>query len=130
MSDTSTRVKLRWEETVIRTVEAEVDIDAVPDSLIEHGDDVTWWIVEGDVDDREAIDFLGDLHNDPGTIVSDGETETRVMLDDCEVVPPIMVAAAPLPAIGVTIAEDDYLGDLADRAEWRAEMKEGEHDVE
>lgn len=127
MSDTSAIVKIRWEETVVRICEAEVPVDQLPDSLIEtDGDD--WSIAEGDVDDREVERFLDDLHGTPGTTVSDGEVESYVMLDDHELIAPIMVAAAPLPALGVTIAEDDYLGDLADRAEWRAEMREGEPD--
>lgn len=124
MNDTSATVKIRWTETVVRTLEAEVPVDQIPDSLIIVDED-NWSIETGDVDSYEGNDFLEAL-DDAGSAEEVGlMVENRCIEDDVDVIPPVMVAAPPVPAAEVMIAEDDYVGDLAERAEWRAELREG-----
>lgn len=127
MSDTAATIRLRWEEKIVRVCEAEVAVDQLPDSMIEEGEDGTWSLITGAVEHVETSDFLEGLDIEGRAIECSLTAETRIVLDS-EPIAPIMVAAAPVPALGVTVAEDDYLGDLADRAEWRAELREGTPD--
>lgn len=123
INDTSATIKLRWSETIVRSLEADVPVDQLPDQLIEVDGD-SWSIVEGDVDSYVVNDFL-DALDMAGSAIENGVAVENRYIEDSEVIPPIMVAAPPVSATLVMVAEDDYLGDLAERAEWREELREG-----
>lgn len=124
MNDTATTVKLRWEVRTVTVYEAEVPVDQIPESLLwEDGD--SWGIEEGDVDSASGADFLEGLDIAGSAIEQSLQVEGYTILDDVETIPPIMVVAAPVAAVDVSVLLDDEpMADPEDHAEWLRELRE------
>lgn len=107
MNDTSATVKIRWSETIVRTVEAEVPVDQIPDSLIEVDED-TWTVVTGDVEGYAANDFLEALDMAGSATEVGTAVENRYIEEDVALIPPIMIAAPPVAAVEASHRFDEY----------------------
>lgn len=100
-------IKLRWNNTVSVTHEATVDVDNLPDDLIEHLDGNEWTIAAGDVDSHEVKDFLENLET-PVAVVS-YETEHRYIEDDFEVVESTPPPAPPVQTGPISVEVAEYI---------------------
>lgn len=100
-------IKLRWNNTVSVTHEATVDVDDLPDDLVEHLDGNDWTIAAGDVDSYEVKEFLENLET-PVAVVS-YETESRYIEDDFEVVEVVPPPAPPVPTGPISIEVAEYI---------------------
>jgi len=111
VNDTSATVKIRWSETIVRTVEAEVSVDQIPDSLIEV-DEETWTIAIGEVRGVSAHDFLEALDIAGSAAEVSTEVERRFIEDEVELIPPVMVAAPPVAAVEASHRFDHYTEEI------------------
>lgn len=100
-------VKLRWNNTVSVTHEATVDVDDLPDALIEYIDDHDWTIAAGDVDSAEVAAFL-EQHETPVSTMS-YETESRYIEDDFEVVELTPPPAPPVQTGPISVEVAEYI---------------------
>jgi hypothetical protein len=100
-------LKLRWNNTVSVTHEAVIDVDDVPDDLIERIDGYDWTIATGDVDSAEVNEFLENLET-PVAVVS-YETENRYVEDDFEVVEVAPPPAPPVRTGPISVEVAEYI---------------------
>jgi hypothetical protein len=102
------QIKLRWNNTVSVTHEATVDVDDLPDDLIEHLDGNEWTIAYGDVDSAEVNEFLENLETPVST--TSYMTESRYVEEDydldVEVTPP---PAPPVRTGPISVEVAEYI---------------------
>jgi hypothetical protein len=101
------QIKLRWNNTVSVTHEATVDVDDLPDDLIEHLDGNEWTIADGDVDSAEVAAFLEQYETAVGTVGY--EVESRFIDDGYDVVEVTPPPAPPVHTGPISVEVAEYI---------------------
>lgn len=116
-TDTEASVKLRWEVRTTSVYEAEVPVDQIPDALIWHGDGNEWSVITGDVDHHSVSDLLEALDGAGSATEQSLTVDGYTILDDVELIPPIMVAAPPVRVGPTSVDVAEYIETLEGESE-------------